>query len=112
MGIMMLRTEKQRKDLCKDCPVARTADMMGDPCSLLVMRDLLEKPRRYSELERSLTGISSRTLSKKLQHLENEDLVTRVQTKEKHSLYKLTKKGAAFQKVVDAMRSYGKRYLK
>ena len=110
---MMLRTQRQREDLCKGCPVARVADLLGDPCSLLVLRDLLEKPRRFGELETSLAGISSRTLTKKLKLLEHEKLVARkrIVRTSPHAQYHLTKKGAAFQQVVDAMRSYGKKYL-
>lgn len=101
----MLRTRKQREDLCKNCPVARVADVVGDSCSLLILRDLLERPRRFSELEKSLAGISSRTLTNKLKRLEKEGLITH------RTGYTMTKKGAALQGVVDAMRSYGKRYL-
>ena len=109
----MLRTQRQREDLCKSCPVAKVADLLGDSCSLLVLRDLLEKPRRFGELEKSLAGISSRTLPKKLKLLEQEGLVARkkIAKASTHADYTLTKKGAAFHKVVDAMRAYGKKYL-
>jgi len=109
----MFRTKKQQKELCKDCPVAKVADLFGDPCSLLVMRDLLRKPRRFSELQNSLSGISSRTLTNKLKRLEDNKLISRAVFREKppHVEYSLTKKGAAFQEVEKAMRSYGKKYL-
>ncbi len=101
----MLRTEKQRKALCRECPVARVADLVGDSCSILILRDLLEGPRRFGELQESLAGISSRTLTLKLKRLEQERLIT-------HGAgYKLTKKGTALHKIVDAMRAYGKTYL-
>ncbi|MFA7309617.1 MAG: helix-turn-helix domain-containing protein [Candidatus Paceibacterota bacterium] len=107
---MTLRTEQQRKDLCADCPVARVADSVGDSCTLLIIRDLMDGPKRYTDLETSLHGISSRTLTKKLRGLETDGLVTKKQTATRVE-YRLTKKGAALQEVVDAMRSYGKRYL-
>lgn len=103
---MMLRTAEQRKNLCSSCPVARTADLLGDSCTLLIVRDLLSKPRRFGDLEESLSGISSRTLTNKLKRLEQEGLV-----QHKEFEYTLTKKGAAFQGVVEAMRKYGKKYL-
>ena len=110
---MMLRTVQQRKTLCRTCGVAKVADLVGDPCSLLVLRDLLEKPRRFGELQDSLVGISSRTLTNKLKLLEREGLVIHKSRGRSASpaAYRLTKKGAAFQDVVDAMRSYGKKYL-
>ncbi len=109
----MLRTAQQRKDICADCPVARVADLVGDSCSLLIIRDLMEGAKRYSDLEQSLAGISSRTLSKKLDILEREKMLKRreVRGKPNRVEYSLTPKGRAFQGVVDAMRSYGKKYL-
>lgn len=102
----MLRTAQQRVLLCKSCPVARVADILGDSCSLLIVRDLLAEPRRFGELQHSLSGISSRTLTNKLKRLEREALIRHEDLR-----YTLTKKGAAFQKVIDAMRAYGRKYL-
>ncbi len=108
----MFRTAQQRRDLCKKCPVARVADILGDSCSLLILRDLLEKPGRFCDLQDSLTGISTRTLTNKLKRLENEKLVQRKEYRNpSHIKYTLTKKGTALRKVIDAMRAYGKKYL-
>ena len=108
----MLRTAQQRKTLCRSCPVARVADLVGDSCSLLVLRDLLEKPRRFGDLQNSLSGISTRTLANKLKRLEGDMLVQRKEFNEPSRVeYILTKKGAALRDVIDAMRAYGKKYL-
>lgn len=109
----MLRTAAQRHNLCVPCPVARVADIFGDSCTLLILRDLIGGPKRYGELQASLAGISSRTLTKKLQRLEKEGFIARKEYKERppRVVYTLSKKGAAFQDVVDAMRVYGKKYL-
>ncbi len=109
----MLRTAKQRKEICKDCPVAKTADLLGDSFCILIVRDLLVKPRRFGELESSLSGVSSRTVSNKLKMLEEEGLIVRKEFKTHPPKveYALTRKGEAFHGVVDAMRSYGKKYL-
>ncbi|OGG80713.1 hypothetical protein A3A39_00085 [Candidatus Kaiserbacteria bacterium RIFCSPLOWO2_01_FULL_54_13] len=108
----MLRTGSQRRKLCPKSPVARVVDLLGDACSLLVMRDLLEKPQRFGALEDSLGGMSPRTLAKTLRRLEKDRLITRRHfNKPVRFHYELTPKGRAFQKVVDAMRAYGKRYL-
>jgi DNA-binding HxlR family transcriptional regulator len=108
----MLRTEKQRKELCRECPVAKVADIIGDPCSLLILRDLLDSPRRFGNLDESL-GMSTRTLTKSLQRLTKLGLVRR---KEYRALplrveYSLTKKGQGLGEVIEEMRRYGKRYL-
>lgn len=112
MGIM-LRTAQQRKTLCRSCPVARVADLLGDSCSLLILRDLLIKPRRFCDLQDSLAGISTRTLTNKLKRLEKEGLIRRKEFDEHppRTEYTLTKKGAALRGVIDAMRAYGKKYL-
>ena len=99
--------------LCRSCPVAKVADLIGDSVSILILRDLLQKSRRFTDLELALAGVSSRTLTLKLKKLEKAGLLSRHPS---HRLgnrvdYRLTKKGAAFQKVADAMRAYGKKYL-
>lgn len=95
-----------------DCPIGKVVGLLGDSCSILIVRDLLEGPKRYSELESSLQA-SSRTLAKKLKHLEHEGLINRkkIAGTKAFGKYQLTKKGAAFQRVADAMRAYGKKYL-
>src|SRR5262245_46697090 len=52
------------------CPVARTAQIMGNKWTPLIVRDLAAGQRRFSELERSLHGISPKTLSERLKRLE------------------------------------------
>jgi DNA-binding HxlR family transcriptional regulator len=96
----------------EECPISKVVGLLGDSCSILILRDLLEGPKRYSELGSSLDA-SSRTLVKKLKHLEHEGLIKHSQPKGKnaHGAYGLTKKGAAFERVADAMRAYGKKYL-
>jgi len=96
----------RRAALCRACPMARTADLVGDSCALLIVRDCLEKPRRYSELSESLKGISSRTLANKLKMLEKEKLLSR-----SRGAYTLTTRGRALRPIVSAMRRYGKKYL-
>lgn len=91
------------------CPISRVIALLGNPCSMLIIRDLLAGPRRFVELERSLSS-STRTLSLKLRHLEKEGLVRRRQQQGRVE-YSLTKKGAGLQKVEQAMRAYGKKYL-
>jgi DNA-binding HxlR family transcriptional regulator len=78
-----------------------------------MLRDLAEGPRRFSELQRSLAGISPRTLSIRLRALEDEGIVERREFSEMPPRveYRLTPKGAALAPIVDAMRAYGARWL-
>jgi DNA-binding HxlR family transcriptional regulator len=109
----MFRTESQHA-ACASCPVAKTADLIGDSITLLIIRDLAKKPRRFSDLETSFPGVSTRTLTKKLQTLEIEKLIT----KEKYAEfpprveYSLTKKGKGLVSVIKAMEKYGEKFLK
>lgn len=109
----MLRTKEQISGICNECPLAKTANIIGDTFTLLIIRDLLIKAKRFSEIEKSLVGVSSRTITKKLLFLEKEDLITRQKFNEKPPRveYTLTKKGVALGKIIDTMRSYGVKYL-
>jgi DNA-binding HxlR family transcriptional regulator len=109
----MLRTAAQKRTICKTCPIAKTAHLLGDSFSILIIRDLLVEPRRFGEIESSLSGISSRTLSNKLRMLELEGLIVRKAFKihPPKVEYRLTRKGTAFENVVREMHAYGKKYL-
>ncbi len=55
------------------CPVCRTAEVVCGKWTLLLVRELAEGRARFCELERSLVGISPRTLSLRLRALEEEE---------------------------------------
>ncbi len=95
------------------CPVCRTAEIVCGKWTLLVIRDLAEGNARFCELERSLEGISPRTLSLRLRALEDERIVERHTYPEvpPRVEYALTEKGRALVPLVEDMRSYGKRWL-
>lgn len=95
------------------CPVARTADIVSGKWTLLIIRDLTTGTKRFSELERSLVGISPKTLSERLSSLEREGVLRRRTYAEVPPKveYSLTEKGQALANVIDAMRAYGKRWL-
>jgi DNA-binding HxlR family transcriptional regulator len=92
------------------CPVCRTADVVCSKWTLLLVRELAEGCTRFSELERSLTGISPRTLSLRLRALEEEAIVERCQSCDRVE-YRLTDKGRALLPIVDALRDYGTQWL-
>ena len=95
------------------CPVCRTADVICGKWTLLVIRDLSEGRSRFCELERSLTGISPRTLSLRLRALEEEDIVERstYAAVPPRVEYALTEKGLALIPIIEDMRTYGERWL-
>jgi DNA-binding HxlR family transcriptional regulator len=95
------------------CPVCRTAEIVCGKWTLLLVRDLAEGRSRFCELERSLAGISPRTLSLRLRALEDEGIVERHTHAEvpPRVEYALTEKGMALLPIVEDMRSYGERWL-
>src|SRR5919198_2664945 len=95
------------------CPVCATADIICGKWTILVIRDLAEGRTRFCELERSLAGISPRTLSLRLRALEESGIVERHTYAEvpPRVEYALTEKGRALLPIIDDMRSYGERWL-
>ena len=91
----------------KVCPVAKTATLLSDTWTMLIMRDLLRTPKHFCELERSLAGISTRTLTLKLKKLARERMIR----KSPRGFYEATKKGKGLQIIERAMRRYGEKYL-
>src|SRR3954462_14346426 len=96
-----------------DCPVVRTAEIVCGKWTLLVIRDLAEGRCRFCELERSLEGISSRTLSLRLRALEEEGIVARQTFPEvpPRVEYALTEKGRALAPLIESMQHYGREWL-
>jgi DNA-binding HxlR family transcriptional regulator len=95
------------------CPVGCCAEIISGKWTLLVIRDLAESPRRFCELERSLQGISPRTLSLRLRALEECEIVVRNTYPEvpPRVEYTLTAKGRDLVPVIEQMRVYGRRWL-
>ncbi len=96
-----------------ECPVCKTAEVVCGKWTLLLIRDLDEDNRRFCELERSLEGISPRTLSLRLRALEDEGIVERHTYPEvpPRVEYALTDKGKALAPLIEDMRTYGTRWL-
>jgi len=93
--------------------VLATARIVSGKWTLLVLRDLAYGTRRFSELQRSLAGISPRTLSQRLRALEEEGVIVRRVHAEMPPRvdYRLTAKGRDLVPIVDAMREYGARWV-
>ncbi len=95
------------------CPVARTAGLIGNKWTPLILRDLAMGEMRFSQLERSLAGISPKTLSERLKRLEDAGIVTRCCYAEvpPRVEYALTPKGSALLPVIETMREFGATWL-
>src|SRR4051794_7283324 len=95
------------------CAVAATAEIIGAKWTALLVHDLSEGPRRFSELEHSCAGISPRTLSERLRALEDEGIVERRSYPESPPRveYELTEKGNALLPIIAEMRRFGHSWL-
>ena len=96
-----------------NCSVACTADIIGAKWTAVIVHDLSEGPRRFSELERACPGISPRTLSERLRVLEQDGVVVRQSYAESPPRveYELTEKGRDLLPIIDAMRGFGHKWL-
>jgi DNA-binding HxlR family transcriptional regulator len=95
------------------CAVAACAEIIGAKWTALLVHDLSEGPRRFSQLERSCSRISPRTLAERLRALEQEGIVERHSYPESPPRveYELTDKGASLLPIIDAMREFGHSWL-
>jgi len=68
-----------RKSYNQNCPIARGLDVLGDRWTLLILRELLGGPRRYSDLRAELPGIATNLLAQRLRELEDAGIVDRAE---------------------------------
>ncbi|MCV7257833.1 winged helix-turn-helix transcriptional regulator [Mycobacterium shimoidei] len=66
-----------RKSYNQNCPIAKGLDILGERWTLLILRELLGGPRRYSDLRAELPGIATNLLAERLKELESAGLVDR-----------------------------------
>jgi DNA-binding HxlR family transcriptional regulator len=106
-----MRTMKEVHDA--SCSVAACAEIIGAKWTAILVHDLSEGPRRFSELERACPGISPRTLSERLRALEHDHIVLRHSYAETPPRveYELTAKGEALLPIIEEMRRFGHAWL-
>jgi DNA-binding HxlR family transcriptional regulator len=73
----MAATRPERKTYAQYCPVARALDVVGERWTLLIVRDLLMGPKRYTDLRAGLPGIATDILTARLRTLEQAGFVRR-----------------------------------
>jgi DNA-binding HxlR family transcriptional regulator len=92
--------------------IATAMSVIGNKWTALLLRDLHAGPKRFGELERSLAGISPRTLSQRLDDLEQCGIITKraYQETPPHTEYTLTEKGDDLVPVLQQMAAWGTKY--
>ena len=94
-------------------PIRATSELIGRRWSAGIVTRLSEAPQRFNRLKTSLPGISSKTLSVNLKQLEREGLINRkeIGARPLRVEYELTAKGKDFVNVLDAMNTWGEKWL-
>ncbi|NGN65701.1 helix-turn-helix transcriptional regulator [Streptomyces sp. A7024] len=99
----------RRRSYDQYCGIARALDAVGDRWSLLIVRELLAGPRRYTDLHTELPGVSTDMLAARLKDLERESVVERrkLPPPANASVYDLTERGRELLPVLDALATWG-----
>lgn len=100
------------RDELPACPVATTIQLIGSKWKLLIIRNLRERPWRFNELQKSLEGISQKSLTDSLRSLEADGIITRTVYPEvpPRVEYALSPLGEAMKPILDAMAQFGCNY--
>jgi len=92
------------------CPIAKTLDVIGTKWTFLIIRDLLiEGTMRFSDLLKSMNGISPKTLSLRLKTLENHGILEKKVFPEvpPRVEYTLTEKGKSLEGIFIELKRFG-----
>ncbi|WP_418956422.1 winged helix-turn-helix transcriptional regulator [Streptomyces tritici] len=99
----------RRRSYDQYCAAARALDAVGDRWTLLIVRELLAGPRRYTDLHADLPGVSTDMLAGRLKDMERDELVTRRRLAAPVSayVYELTDRGRRLLPVLRALAEFG-----
>lgn len=101
------------KTLDPKCPVARTLDIIGERWTILILRDLfLFGPRRFQDLQNSLSGVAPNTISARIKTLMDAGVIERELYSEHppRAVYSLTQRGLDLKPALLALRDWGEKY--
>ena len=93
-------------------PVATTVQLIGNKWKLLIIRNLLVRPWRFNELQKSLDGISQKVLTDNLRSMETDGIITRtVYAEVPPSVeYALSPLGESMRPILNSMQAWGEAY--
>lgn len=103
---------KTKAELLPECPVAATVQLIGTKWKLLIIRNLLERPWRFNELQKSLDGISQKVLTDSLRSMEADGILTRTVYAEvpPRVEYALSELGESMRPILKSMQTWGENY--
>ena len=100
------------KDL-PQCPVATTVSIIGNKWKLLILRNLLTGPQRFTELLNGIDGISKKVLTENLRYLEDDGIVNRKTYPEEIPMkveYSLSEIGESLKPIFQVLTDWGNNY--
>jgi DNA-binding HxlR family transcriptional regulator len=108
-----LRRMSPRRSYDQYCSAARALDVVGDRWTLLIVRELLAGPRRYTDLHADLPGVSTDVLASRLKDMERDGLSTRRRLPPPGAayVYELTPRGRELLPVLQALGEWGQAEL-
>ena len=94
------------------CPVMKAVEIIGDPTCLLIIRKLVEGPKRYYELRDYISTISEATLSKKLKYLVTKGVIKRTYKKEIPPVvfYEIKKNIVELKQIIKDLEIFGNKF--
>ena len=103
---------RSKEDILPECPVATTVSLIGSKWKLLIMRNLLARPWRFNELQKSIDGISQKAMTEALRSMEADGIVIRKAYPEvpPRVEYSLTELGESMRPIIKAMENWGTAY--
>ena len=103
---------KTKAELLPECPVATTVQLIGNKWKLLILRNLLARPWRFNELQKSLDGISQKVLTDSLRSMEADGIITRTVYPEvpPRVEYALSELGESMRPILNSMQEWGENY--
>ena len=95
-----------------ECPVATCVQLIGNKWKLLIIRNLLSGPQRFTEMKKTISGISQKVLTDNLRALETDGLVNREVFAEvpPRVVYSLSELGNTLRPILTAMQEWGTEY--
>ena len=95
-----------------ECPAATTVQLIGNKWRLLIIRNLLVRPWRFNELQKSLDGISQKVLTDNLRSLETDGIITRTVYAEvpPRVEFALSPLGESMRPILNSMQAWGEAY--
>ena len=113
MQVLCAKCAAPVKSYCQYCPVAHALDLVGERWSLLIVRELLTGPRRYTDIAGALPGIGTNILAARLRDLESVGVIAKrkLPPPAPATVYELTEHGRGLQSVVAELALWGARSL-